>query len=343
MTMAHRVQQQQSHGYPQSALILSNNAQNLRYRLQVYPLELMLKVLPQRYAIPFINRNTECNNKPKQPIQDRIISKNTCACWMNNVRPNRRPNRRPNNNNSFKLYSQKSSHGMAAGQGSSAYLGRRHQQQPLKEHRLQEARYCVQHAHSTCKHTEKHVQYRRSEPTFGKIHTRFKRELQEIRFQGWQDAQVLEIEDRVSEREFQIVFNGVDEGNPSHIQSQQSSASGPPASSTQAKDMQGFIRSKAARNVREEITTSGIRISGARVSFFNLRQRRSRFYQLCQEGSETLPAANQVDTQCILKVLATVLIFHKTLLSAAEDITKCLTGPSLDLTPEGMSTALQPH
>jgi len=46
---------------------------------------------------------------------------------------------------------------------------------------------------------------------------------------------VLEIEDRLSEREFQIVFNGLDEGDPSHIQSQQSSASGSPASSAQAK------------------------------------------------------------------------------------------------------------
>ncbi|KAF9356635.1 hypothetical protein BGX34_009837 [Mortierella sp. NVP85] len=68
-----------------------------------------------------------------------------------------------------------------------------------------------------------------------KIHTRFKRELQEVRFQGWQDAQVLEIEDRMSEREFQIVFNGVDEGDPFHVQIQQSSASGSPASSTQVK------------------------------------------------------------------------------------------------------------
>ncbi|KAG0048296.1 hypothetical protein BGZ83_006714 [Gryganskiella cystojenkinii] len=46
-----------------------------------------------------------------------------------------------------------------------------------------------------------------------KIHTRFKRELQEVRFQGWQDAQVLEIEDRMDEREFQMVFNGLDESD----------------------------------------------------------------------------------------------------------------------------------
>ncbi|KAG0001949.1 hypothetical protein BGZ65_003047 [Modicella reniformis] len=65
-----------------------------------------------------------------------------------------------------------------------------------------------------------------------KIHTRFKRELREVRFQGWQDAQVLEIEDRMSEREFQLVFNGVDESDTSRLPSQQSSVSGSPAPST---------------------------------------------------------------------------------------------------------------
>ncbi|CAO3574036.1 unnamed protein product [Mortierella alpina] len=62
-----------------------------------------------------------------------------------------------------------------------------------------------------------------------KIHTRFKRELQEVRFQGWQDAQVLEIEDRMSEREFQMVFNGLDDSDASQITSGQVSASGSPA------------------------------------------------------------------------------------------------------------------
>jgi hypothetical protein len=61
-----------------------------------------------------------------------------------------------------------------------------------------------------------------------KIHTRFKRELQEVRFQGWQDAQVLEIEDRMVEREFQMVFNGLDESDASQIQSRSNSAAGSP-------------------------------------------------------------------------------------------------------------------
>ncbi|KAK3848283.1 MAG: hypothetical protein J3R72DRAFT_430345 [Linnemannia gamsii] len=62
-----------------------------------------------------------------------------------------------------------------------------------------------------------------------KIHTRFKRELQEVRFQGWQDAQVLEIEDRMIEREFQMVFNGLDDSDASQIQSRSNSVTGSPA------------------------------------------------------------------------------------------------------------------
>ncbi|KAF9145570.1 hypothetical protein BGX30_008129 [Mortierella sp. GBA39] len=65
-----------------------------------------------------------------------------------------------------------------------------------------------------------------------KIHTRFKRELQEVRFQGWQDAQVLEIEDRMVEREFQMVFNGLDESDASQIQSRSVSVANSPAPTT---------------------------------------------------------------------------------------------------------------
>lgn len=40
-----------------------------------------------------------------------------------------------------------------------------------------------------------------------KIHSRFKKELQEVRFQGWQDAQVLEVEDRMTELDWKRVFS----------------------------------------------------------------------------------------------------------------------------------------
>ncbi|KAG0239285.1 hypothetical protein B0O80DRAFT_492307 [Mortierella sp. GBAus27b] len=97
------------------------------------------------------------------------------------------------------------------------------------------------------------------------------------------------------------------------------------------KDMHDFIRDKAMQNVRERFVTFGIQISGERATFLTLRQRRGRFYQLCHEGCETLPAlwVDQVDTQCVLRVLAKVIIIRKALLSTARDITEFTTG-SLD-------------
>ncbi|KAG0348621.1 Deoxycytidine monophosphate (dCMP) deaminase [Podila humilis] len=75
-----------------------------------------------------------------------------------------------------------------------------------------------------------------------KIHTRFKRELQEVRFQGWQDAQVLEIEDKMTENEFQTVFSGLDQSDPSKAAerhkatAEQSSADSNASESSQSKE-----------------------------------------------------------------------------------------------------------
>ncbi|KAF9945275.1 hypothetical protein BGZ70_003925 [Mortierella alpina] len=88
------------------------------------------------------------------------------------------------------------------------------------------------------------------------------------------------------------------------------------------KDMHDLIRCKARRNVRGRLVTFGIQISGMSATFFCLRQRRGRFYQLCCEGSETLPAVwvNKVGTQGVLEVLTKVLVVRKALLSMAEEV-----------------------
>ncbi|KAF9578154.1 hypothetical protein BGW38_006199, partial [Lunasporangiospora selenospora] len=53
-----------------------------------------------------------------------------------------------------------------------------------------------------------------------KTHGRFKKALQEIRFQGWQDAQSLEIVDRMTEREFNLVFSSTLGGKGGHRRQQ---------------------------------------------------------------------------------------------------------------------------
>ncbi|KAG0222051.1 hypothetical protein BGW42_006958 [Actinomortierella wolfii] len=88
------------------------------------------------------------------------------------------------------------------------------------------------------------------------------------------------------------------------------------------KDMHDLIRSKAKHNVRELLATFGIQLSGVTATFFTLRQRRGRFYQLCCEGSESLPNVwtDQAETQSIIDVLTKVLVIRKALLSMAQDI-----------------------
>ncbi|KAF9990182.1 hypothetical protein BGZ75_003308 [Mortierella antarctica] len=58
-----------------------------------------------------------------------------------------------------------------------------------------------------------------------KIHCRFKKELQEVRFQGWQDAQVIEFDDRMSEREFHAVFKVLPVEDTFGMRSRQTSVS----------------------------------------------------------------------------------------------------------------------
>ncbi|KAF9131292.1 hypothetical protein BGW39_002021 [Mortierella sp. 14UC] len=91
-----------------------------------------------------------------------------------------------------------------------------------------------------------------------KIHTRFKRELQEVRFQGWQDAQVLEIEDRMVEREFQMVFNGLDESDASQIQSRSNSITGSPApaASTSAAALTSMEPTSAGSSTGKDASSS---------------------------------------------------------------------------------------
>ncbi|KAF9909644.1 hypothetical protein EC991_008302 [Linnemannia zychae] len=68
-----------------------------------------------------------------------------------------------------------------------------------------------------------------------KIHNRFKKELQEVRFQGWQDAQVLEVEDRMTELDWERVFcasSTIDEAAATAARSRQTSVSSTTAASS---------------------------------------------------------------------------------------------------------------
>ncbi|KAI8346706.1 hypothetical protein B0O80DRAFT_224562 [Mortierella sp. GBAus27b] len=80
------------------------------------------------------------------------------------------------------------------------------------------------------------------------------------------------------------------------------------------KDMHGEIRLKASRNIRSDLVTYGIRISGRSVTFYTLRQREGRFYQLCNEGTASFPAkwdSGGETTKLIISVLEWLFVFRK--------------------------------
>ncbi|KAF9926765.1 hypothetical protein BGZ65_007144, partial [Modicella reniformis] len=80
------------------------------------------------------------------------------------------------------------------------------------------------------------------------------------------------------------------------------------------KNMHNEIRAKATESIHSQLITYGIRISGASIALYTLRQRQGRFYQLCNEGTVTFPAkwdSSGVTTKLILSVLEWVLAFKK--------------------------------
>ncbi|KAF9153879.1 hypothetical protein DFQ26_000413, partial [Actinomortierella ambigua] len=103
------------------------------------------------------------------------------------------------------------------------------------------------------------------------------------------------------------------------------------------KDMHDRIRLKTRHNVRKSIVTFGIQISGVNATFFTLRQRDGRFYQLCSEGSETFPSAwmDLADTNCVMQTLNKVLTVRKALFSMARDVSKFTAGLASDSSDTG--------
>ncbi|KAF9585906.1 hypothetical protein BGW38_000096 [Lunasporangiospora selenospora] len=89
-----------------------------------------------------------------------------------------------------------------------------------------------------------------------------------------------------------------------------------------SKDMLDFVRCKTEHNFSKQLNTFGIQISGESARFFTLRQRYGRFYQLCQEGTVSLPSVwtRKVNTKSVLRVLSMVLTIRKALFSMAESV-----------------------
>ncbi|KAF9580364.1 hypothetical protein BGW38_003022 [Lunasporangiospora selenospora] len=100
------------------------------------------------------------------------------------------------------------------------------------------------------------------------------------------------------------------------------------------KDMNDIVCSKIAALRSQRPTTYGIRISGCEITFYTLRQRPGRLYQLCIESTVSFPATwFRNNTTMIILVLASLLAFRKELSQAVEQITEATNVPIETLLP----------
>ncbi|KAG0236841.1 hypothetical protein BGW41_000312 [Actinomortierella wolfii] len=98
------------------------------------------------------------------------------------------------------------------------------------------------------------------------------------------------------------------------------------------KDMHDHIRSRTSTNVSREVITFGLRIAASTISFYSLRQRRGRFYQLTCDACVSLPPAwkpSGTTTTSIITVLALLLRLKAQLVEMADNVTKWTNGAVL--------------
>ncbi|KAG0232577.1 hypothetical protein BGW42_008091 [Actinomortierella wolfii] len=93
------------------------------------------------------------------------------------------------------------------------------------------------------------------------------------------------------------------------------------------KDGHDAIRERAIPNIREQLVTFGVRISGPSVTIFTLHQRPGRFYQAVEEVTQWFPPlwSDQSDTQAVIAVITWILRLRKAILAMAVSVKAWLT------------------
>ncbi|KAG0318070.1 hypothetical protein BGZ99_005897 [Dissophora globulifera] len=88
------------------------------------------------------------------------------------------------------------------------------------------------------------------------------------------------------------------------------------------KDGHDMIREKAEQDIRYQLATFALRISGPSISIFTLRQRQGRFYQAAEEETISLPLTwlDKEDTTQVLAVIARILKLRKAIQVMAASI-----------------------
>ncbi|KAF9920600.1 hypothetical protein FBU30_009551 [Linnemannia zychae] len=101
------------------------------------------------------------------------------------------------------------------------------------------------------------------------------------------------------------------------------------------KDMHDGFRNRATINIREELVTFGVRISGPSLTIFTMHQRPGRFYQLCEESTvEFPPLWTEEDSSSVVGVLSRAMALRKAMIDMAGQLPQWTTIPiEPDLNP----------
>ncbi|KAF9941779.1 hypothetical protein BGZ65_001515 [Modicella reniformis] len=87
------------------------------------------------------------------------------------------------------------------------------------------------------------------------------------------------------------------------------------------KDAHDMIREMAVQNVRDQVVTFGLRLSGPTLTVFALRQLSGRFYQAVVEAKVSFPPRwNNGDTSTIIAAISRVLKLRKAILAMSASV-----------------------
>lgn len=87
------------------------------------------------------------------------------------------------------------------------------------------------------------------------------------------------------------------------------------------KDSFDAICSRANTDIRSLLAVYGVRISGASITYYSLRKRKGRFYQMANDGTVTFPAQwNKTTTITILTIVASILALRKRVSDMAQQV-----------------------
>ncbi|KAK3805757.1 MAG: hypothetical protein J3Q66DRAFT_407315 [Benniella sp.] len=87
------------------------------------------------------------------------------------------------------------------------------------------------------------------------------------------------------------------------------------------KDSFDVICARANTDIRSQLTVYGVRISAASITYYSLRKRDGRFYQMAEDGTLTFPGQwNETTTVTILTIVASILALRKRVSEMAQKI-----------------------